>query len=247
MIKSKGLIYSITFHLGVFLLLTINVLFFPKPLIDLSQAVRVDMVDLPDKTNNLPEKVTDILKETPTPEPEKINKEEQTKEDKPKPIKEPLPKKNSEPEVIQIEKTKSKQKQAIEKLKKLSAIEKIKESVEKEKQITPIKGRVLSAGTIPKGVDKLQSDTYLLQLDAHIKKNWALPEWLIGKNLKARVAVQFNEAGKIISKKVMASSGNPTYDEYCLKAIERAEPFPKPPEKFVDIYKIDGVQFGFPE
>lgn len=217
-------------------------------MIDLSQAVRVDMVDLPDKANDLPEKITDILKEVPpTPEPEKRNLDEKPKEITQQPVKEPTAQKHPEPEVINIQKTKSKQKQALEKLKKLSAIEKIKESLEKEKQMAPLKGRVLSAGTIPKGVDKLQSDTYLLQLDAHIKKNWALPEWLIGKNLKTRIAVQFNESGKIISKKIMTSSGNPTYDDYCLKAIERAEPFPQPPEKFVDIYKIDGVQFGFPE
>lgn len=228
-----------------------KVFLFPEPLLDLSQAVRVDMVALPDP-QALPEKVEEILKE-PTPPPKEPVQEKPEPAEKPTPV-EAKPEKKAaakpEADAINIKKVKDKQKAALEKLKKQSAIDKIKEDLKKENEKKPtvvFKGRVLSAGTVPTGLDKLQSENYLAQLDAHIKQHWTLPQWLIGKPFKARIHVKFDEQGKILFKKIVVSSGQPTYDEYCLKAIEDAEPFPAVPAKFAELYKVDGVQFAFPD
>ena len=48
----KGLLISAGAHVVIVILLTIQVVFFKPEMIDVSQAVRVDMVDLPDKLSD---------------------------------------------------------------------------------------------------------------------------------------------------------------------------------------------------
>lgn len=251
----KGLTISFGFHAVVILLMTVKFIFFQEKYVDISQAVHVDMVALPDKTsdNVLPEKIQEILKEEPKSEklPDK-EPEDPPKKDVEKPKQELPPKKTTQPpnDAINLNKAKDKQKNALNKLKSLSAIEKIKQDLKNsdEKKVQkPIKGRVLSAGSKLTGLDQLQSEEYLSQLDAQIKANWNLPQWMIGKPFKARVWVKIDPSGSVISKKISQSSGNSTYDEYCLAAIEKASPFPRVPEKFSEVYKSDGVSFAFPD
>lgn len=261
----KGLIISLIVHISIVILMTLKVVFFPEVRIDLSQAVRVDMVALPDKTNELPEKEQAILKEeNPAPKPEPKSEPEPEKETKlPEPEKKEKPKElpqkeNKDHDAVSLEKTKAKQKAALDKLKKLSALEKIKQDVASDEQkkkhdsnkptsTAPIKGRTLSAGTRLTGLDKLQSDNYLAQLDSKVKAQWTLPQWLIDKPFKARVIVRIDENGRVIFKAISQSSGNKTYDEYALAAVEKASPFGKVPDKFVDIYRVDGITFAFPD
>ncbi len=246
---SRGLIYSIIAHIVLVVAMIVQVVFYPSEALDLSRAIRVDMIDLPDKviSQPIPEDKTKLPEKKivePSPEPEaKVVKEE------PKPK---LPEKKEKPtdETVNINKVKSKQKDALNKLKAAAAIEKLKEEESKKNESKPkqvFKGRILSAGTSITGLDKLQSDSYLSQLDGKIKSHWALPQWLIGKPLRARVHIKFDEAGAIIYKKITQSSGNPTYDDYCLLAIDKATPLPKVPEKFSTVYKVDGVVIGFPD
>ncbi len=256
---SKGVLYSLIAHVALVLAMIIQVVFYPSEALDLSRAIRVDMVDLPDKltsqpipedTTKLPEKkVAEPAPEPePTPEPKKPETKVAKEEPKPK-----FPEKKEKPaeEAVNINKVKSKQKEALNKLKAAAAIEKLKEEESKKTEAAKakqvFKGRVLSAGTSITGLDKLQSDSYLSQLDGRIKAQWALPQWLIGKPLRARVHIKFDENGNILFKKVAQSSGNQTYDEYCLLAIDKATPLPKVPEKFSTVYKVDGVVIGFPD
>lgn len=256
---SKGVLYSIAAHAALVLAMIIQVVFYPSEALDLSRAIRVDMVDLPDKLTSQPipednSKLPEKKVAEPAPEPEE-KKPEPTPE--PKVVKEEpkpkLPEKKEKPvdEAININKVKSKQKDALNKLKAAAAIEKLKQEEEAKKAETKskqvFKGRVLSAGTSITGLDKLQSDSYLSQLDARIKSHWALPQWLIGKPLRARVHIKFDENGTLLFKKITQSSGNQTYDEYCLLAIDKAAPLPKVPEKFSTVYKVDGVVIGFPD
>lgn len=262
---SKGVLYSLIAHVALVLAMIIQVVFYPSEALDLSRAIRVDMVDLPDKLTSqpIPEDTTKLPEKKvaePAPEPEEEKKPEPTPEPKkpeakvvkeePKPK---LPEKKEKPaeEAVNINKVKSKQKDALNKLKAAAAIERLKEEEAKKSEAAKtkqvFKGRVLSAGTSITGLDKLQSDSYLSQLDGRIKSHWTLPQWLIGKPLRARVHIKFDENGNILFKKVTQSSGNQTYDEYCLLAIDKATPLPKVPEKFSTIYKVDGVVIGFPD
>ena len=243
---SNGVLYSSIAHGALVLAMLIQVVFYPSDALDLSRAIRVDMIDLPDKITSqaLPED-TRKLPEKKTAEPAS---EPEVK--KPEPTPEPKAPQKKVDDAVNINKVKNKQKEALNKLKAAAAIEKLKDESKKEEAAKPkpvFKGRVLSAGTSLTGLDKLQSDSYLSQLDVKIKSHWALPQWLIGKLFRARVHIKMNESGTIIYKKVTQASGNQTYDEYCLLAIDKAVPLPPVPEKFVNVYKVDGVVIGFPD
>lgn len=255
---SRGLGVSFVVHGVILLLFTVKAVFFTPEQIDFSQAVRVDMVALPDKA---PAKL-----EPPKPEakPQLPDKPEEKPVEKAaeKPPTPPAPK----PEVkvpkadegVNLEKVKSKQQSALEKLKAMAALEKIKEDVESEKKKEAakgkaddggqkIKGNILSPGTSLTGLAKLQHETYAADLDAHIKQHWALPEWLAKRELKAQARVQIDSRGNILGRKIVKSSGNPSYDDEVLATIDRSAPFPAPPERFIAIVSVDGILIGFPE
>lgn len=251
MALNRGLYISLIAHASLIIFMVIKVSLFTKPEINLSEAIRVDMVGLPEKYNpaqkstDLPEKnekqPEPVVEEKPQPKPEpKV-------EAKPEPKVEP----KAEPDKVKLDKAKQKQKSALEKLKKLSAIDKIRDQVQKEKSAAEtakiLKGRTIAKGSAITGLDKIQSENYLVQLDALIKSKWQLPQWLIGKPLKTKILVKIEPDGRVRDRKVVQTSGNPTYDEYCLQAIEKAAPFPKVPDKFTEVFSEDGVLFGFPE
>lgn len=255
----QGILISVIAHVLLVATFTVKTTFFNKPPIDITQAIRVDMVGLPDKvtSNQLPAKVQEVLKEKEPPkpvveEPKEEKPVEPAKKEKVVLPKKELPKPKVDTEAVNLKKVKATQKNALEKLKAQSAIEKIKEEMQKEEArknavAAVMKGRVISAGTSLTGLDKIQADAYLETLDTHIKQYWTLPQWLINKPYKARVLVKFDSNGKILSKQIESSSGLKAYDDYCLQSITQAEPFPKFAEKFSEKYKSDGVLIGFPE
>lgn len=261
----KGLGLSAIVHISLLIFFLLKVTFFQDQVIDLSQSIRVDMVGLPDKiTNNTmspqvekilndkdklpPKKETHVETQKPEPKPAQILPTTKTK-----------PSAKADHESINLNKTKSKQKAALEKLKKLSAVEKIRQEVRSEAEIKalqaftqalpkgPIKGRIISAGSALTGLDRLDANNYLQNLDQQIKQHWTLPQWLINKPLKAQVLVKIDSNGRLISKSIVASSRNTTYDNYCLQAVEEAAPFPNVPEKFSEKFSIEGIIIGFPE
>ena len=67
------------------------------------------------------------------------------------------------------------------------------------------------------------------------------------RKVAAGALVKFNMQGQIQSSKIISSSGNNSYDQYCLKAIADSAPFPKVPEKLTEKFSVDGIVIGFPE
>lgn len=260
---SKGLKVSVGLHALIFAAFTVRAIFFdPQPPMSYQSAIRVDMVGLPDKLDPaqaLPPKKEDSKPQPKEKEPAKPEKEVK-KEVKVEPTKPKIPKVDSE--AVNLKKEKDKQKQALDKLKATSALDKIKEDLktedEKEKKKlaglgtakspgTKIKGNILSAGTELTGLNKLQADNYLAELDHQIKQNWFLPQWLSKKPLRAQVRLKLDEKGHIISRDIVFSSGNSSYDDLALDTIDKSAPFPPPPEKFISIVGISGLVIGFPE
>lgn len=247
---SPGVILSFCLHSALVSLLLFKATFFSSEKLAYDTAVRVDLVALPDKVQpQLTEPTQPEAKPAPAPTPVPTPKPEPVVEKKP----EPLPKKQTpDQDAIKLQKDiKKKQNSALDKLKAMEALEKIKEDVKKDqtkKQANaPVKGNILNPGTSLTGLNKVQEQTYLNRLDSHIKSNWALPQWLANKNYRAQIRVQFDENGRIVARQVVKSSGNPTYDEMALATIDKSVPFPAPPEKFTAIFKVDGVLIGFPE
>ena len=241
----KGVYFSFIAHVAVILFMIVKVTLFPTQEINFAEAIRVDMVGLPEKydTNTLPEKIDDPAKLEEKKLPEKVTEKTKAEDKKAK---------EKVSDTIKIDKAKNKQKEALDKLKKMSAIEKIKQDVqneEKRKQENEklIKGQVISKGTALTGLAKIQSNEYLSRLDQRIKTNWQLPQWLIGKPLKTKILLKIKPNGEIADRQIYQSSGNPTYDEYSLLAVDKSAPFPPVPEKFTEVFKEDGVIIGFPE
>ncbi|KYG69107.1 energy transducer TonB [Bdellovibrio bacteriovorus] len=263
---SRGIGISIALHAAIISVFTLKAVFFTPEPIDFSQAVRVDMVGLPDKVEpkTLP---APAKEEAKAALPEKNQAEEKTVEKPPEKVVEKKTPPKPEPakpvakkeDGVNLEKVKSQQQSALEKLKAMAALDKIKNDVAEEKRkaaagagksdsgAQKIKGNVLSPGTSLTGLTKLQHDTYASDLDKHIKNNWALPEWLAKRDFKAQAVVFIDSRGNILGRKIVKSSGNPSYDEEVLQTIDKSAPFPAPPEKFLAIVSVDGILIGFPE
>jgi colicin import membrane protein len=245
----RNFFVSIFFHVLVIAAFSIKFVFFPDEAILIESAVRVDIVGLPEKMQQLPPPLTepaDATKKTPPPTaPDTKPSESEKKADS-------KTKAPPEEKAINLNKTKDRQKQALDKLKALEALEKVKKEVAQQgksqaDQPRPVRGNVLSAGTALTGVNQLQYEQYFGQLDIHIKNYWSLPEFMQNRDLKTQVRIQFDENGFITSKVITRSSGNAEYDNFVLDSIQRASPLPAPPEKFRDIVKYKGVILGFPE
>ncbi len=250
----KYVIGSLLFHILIVSFFSIKAIFFSGVPIDYQAAIKVDLVALPDKTDpNLAKDIENIMPETKVEKlenkSETIQKIEITKNQVKMPEK-ALKSKVKEPDAINLDKTKSKQEAALAKLKAMSALEEIEKQVSEEntkKMIKQIKGNQLSSGSELTGLSKIQHDSYISDVERHIRKNWQLPEWLANKNLKAQVRVLFDSQGQIIAKEITKSSGHPSFDEVVLLTIQNSNPVPTPPEKFVKIMSVEGILFGFPE
>lgn len=267
---TRGIGISFALHALVISIFTLKTVFFTPETIDFTQAVRVDMVGLPDKTP--PKDLAAPAKENPKPAlpakeelkekpaekpPEKVA--EKKPEPKPEPVK--LPPAKPKEDGVNLEKVKAKQQNALDKLKAMAALEKIKEDVAEEKKKTatnagtgksdtgsaPIRGNVVSPGSSLTGIAKLQNDSYVSDLDRHIKQNWTIPEWLAKRDYKAQVRLYIDSRGNILDRKIVKSSGNPSYDEEVIATIDRSAPFPAPPEKLIAVFSVDGILIGFPE
>lgn len=247
----RGVGISFAIHAIIVSLFTLKTVFFDEEQIDFSQAVRVDIVGLPEKID--PNKAVPAANKAepkaalPEKETEKTPPTVQTKTE---PIKD-----KKQDDAVNLEKVKSKQQSAIEKLKAMAALDKVKQQVAAEKKSdgkgniagVQFKGNVLSPGTALTGLARLQHDSYASQLDQHVKQNWSLPEWLAKRDFKAQARVFIDSHGNILGRKIIKSSGNPSYDEEVLATIDRSSPFPTPPEKFLTIVSVEGILIGFPE
>ena len=259
-----GLLVSLGAHFVLVALLLIRNVLITDVSMDSLPAIRVDMVALPDKISTL----------TPPPPADESKPEAKAPpEAMPAPVtpesaKPALPPKEiakTEPDTINLKKTKASQKAALDRLKNMQALEKIENDLKKEtsqaerKRLEALaaasraqagdlklKGNQLAAGTELTGVDRLQHDEYRIALDRHIKPFWQLPEWLTNKSLSAQVLIRLDGEGRLISKQLIKASGNRDFDDSVLLTIDRAAPLPAPPEKFISKVSLEGIilQFG---
>lgn len=249
-----GLKWSLGFHIGLVLFLIVRSFFVSSDVVNYDSAIRVDLVGLPDKID--PQQLA------PKPTPKSTPSVEKNEpEPPPAPAKEmqKLPDKTKlDTESINLDSVKKKQQQALNKLKSMSAIDQIKKNIEAQKKAAeeaakqhkataPVKGNILSAGTELTGLNKLQHENYLSQIDHQIKANWSIPEWLAKKDYKAQVLLKLDESGIILSRQIVRSSGNGNYDDVVLETIDKSAPYPAPPEKLINIVGVRGLLIGFPE
>ncbi len=235
----KMIIASVVFHVAIFLVFTVKTAFFPSDIPEYQAAIRVDLVGLPDKRS--PEKPV------VAPKPE----EPKAPPTPPKETKAP-PEKTPPAKAAAKKDTAASQAAALNRLKSLSAIEKVKNMEASKKEDASaepevIKGNIISPGTSLRGLNRIEFDHYIGSLDAHVKNNWALPEWMLSQNLRAEVYVRVDKTGQLVERRLAVKSGNSEFDQRVMEALERSNPFPPPPEKFIDLVGIQGITFAFPE
>jgi colicin import membrane protein len=250
--------FSLIFHVGLFLALTIQATFFSEAPIPFEKAVRVDIVGLPDKVQ--PPAPAPSAPPTPTPEPPAPPTTMPPKKEptptpvvKAEPPKPKAPTKPKEPDAINLDRSKNKQKQALEKLRQMEALEEIQKQVEtdnKKKVATAAsqvkyKGNVLNSGSELTGLNKLQAEDYYGDVYNHIMNNWSAPAYFKNRNLKTNVMVRLDENGNVLSKDIVKSSGNTGFDELVLNAIQKSSPVPPPPAKFSRIVSVEGIMLRF--
>lgn len=192
-------------------------------------ALRVDIVGLPDR------KIIDLT--PPAEEPQNSTESTSTK---------PTPPTNEKvvslKESPKKEPTKKNQlKSAIDRIKALSSIE---DSTPTRKKQTPTKylGNKLSAGTSTSGDATEDGDVYLGNMRDKLQSNWNLPLWLSKQDLRATLHLVLDRAGNIQQLRVATTSGNPQFDDYCLKTVRQSAPFSRPPDNWVG----EVIQLGFP-
>jgi colicin import membrane protein len=234
----KMIFMSLTLHLALLLMFTIKMAFFTSDVPRYEPAIRVDILGLPDKRD--PDKP--LTAPSPTPAPEAVKAPPEKREAK------AIPKVETKTNTVS-------QSAALNKLKSLSAIEKLKAMADKSKEervaekpaAEVVKGNVLAVGSALKGLNKMEFNQYIGSLDVHVKNNWALPEWMLSQGFKAEVMIKIDKTGQIIERRLVKKSGNAEFDDRVMAAIEKSNPFPPPPDKFVDLVGIQGITFAFPE
>jgi colicin import membrane protein len=242
---SKSIVLSLAAHFALVIALVFRAVFIPDEAIDLREAIRVDVVGLPEKEQQLPEPTPEPAKPTPPPPPsgEAAAKPELVKA-KPQPPKTPTVdlSKNKKVDVAKM------QKKALQEIKAMSALDKIREEVSnqpaKPKQV---KGNSISAGNSLTGLEKIDFDRYFSELEGKVRQNWSLPQWLIDAGFRAQALVMIDETGAIKEKKIIKSSGNAEFDQRVLETLQNSGPFPAPPERLRDVLSAKGIIFNFPQ
>lgn len=236
---SQFLFYSILLHACMFLFISmdVNLNIFPEKNLKIKQAIRVDMVGLPDLQKQSSPKP--VKKEVPRVSPQKKSPVKKTAKVKKKVKK---PKKRIKPKKQVQENYTQKQSQAIDKLK---ALEQIKQM---EKEEMEYRGQQISKGNSAQGerMNDFAIVQYFTSIRGHINMYWSLPMELADQNLRAQVHTEVNDSGIVLKRTIMKSSGNEEFDARVLETIDRASPFPPPPEE-VRASLSNGIVFQFPE
>ena len=94
-----------------------------------------------------------------------------------------------------------------------------------ERPSRPVRGR--------EGDPALSRETaaWLLRARERVNQTWVLPLGFRATSLEVEVAVQLDAEGQLLgTPRIVRRSGNPWYDRGVVRAIEKADPLPPPPE-----------------
>ncbi len=208
---------SIAIHISIIAGSFIKHWLMPGQMLVVPEAIRVDVVALPDK---LPPPAPPVQQAPKMP---------------PLPVAKITPPKPTPP--VKPKNFKSTQNQALAELKAMEEIEKMQQQLNASTakpapEKTPkYKGNIISSGDSFSGLSRLHVNDYLAALKAKVQAHWTLPQWLSDANLKAQVIVTLDADGSISRSQIYASSGNAIFDNSCLAAIQNASPFSPPPDE----------------
>jgi len=231
----------------------------PSEPLQLQDAIRVDIVGLPQKivpdeplppepAAAAPTKPEPVA--APTPPPPPPPKPEGPKfVEKPKPEKPAPDHKKSQANAL----NRLREMDAFAKLEKAAAERKAAEARAKAeadakaRAAQPIAGHQITSGNSLTGISRLDYDRYGAELKAHVLSNWAVPAWLAEADLSARVRVWLDDGGHVTKKQITRSSGNDVFDAAALDAVTKSDPFPRPPVNLRGVLAAEGFTLGLPK
>ncbi|MEZ4741382.1 MAG: cell envelope integrity protein TolA [Bdellovibrionota bacterium] len=92
-------------------------------------------------------------------------------------------------------------------------------------------------------ISKHRLHKYLAKLERAIKRNYSLPQVynLANAKLETRIRMVLNDSGNLQKLEIAESSGEASFDQLALKAVQNSVPLPKPPselagESFVFVF-----------
>lgn len=81
---------------------------------------------------------------------------------------------------------------------------------------------------------------YSQALKAHVKSKW---RWAGEERLRAKVRMKLLASGEVVDVRIEESSGNSTFDESVVSAVNKASPAPPPPTGLYEDFK--DIRFTF--
>lgn len=111
------------------------------------------------------------------------------------------------------------------------------------RQVVPEAGQVEGSdgykyGTSDKPLRVSPSDPEYLKYQAMVRariiREWIVPSIYaddIGKRLSSRIEVMINMDGDVVSTRWISKSGNASFDQSAMRAVRKASPFPRPPDR----------------
>jgi outer membrane biosynthesis protein TonB len=240
---------SIAVHIAVVAGFIVHMVIYPSEPLRLDDAIRVDIVALPDKGPKLPTSVPVVETKIPPPSPPPPEPAPlpEVKPPEPAPAPAPIVKVAPKPESpkINLKKNKKAQDDALKRLEALEKIEHMTKSQSRPAPPPPLKGNQVSHGGSLSGVIRLEQQGYLQTIDGSVKAHWNLPGFLSNANLVARARLFIDAKGNVIKRTITQSSHNDIYDQRVLTAIDSATPLPAPPSSLVNILEVDGIELEF--
>ena len=231
--------------------------------LELIQAsVRVDMVAMPTHTlnemKNLSSGVEEAKREEKTPVVEKPVEKAVVKDE---PKEEKVAEKPDSGPTFEEAQAAKKRQDFLSKLKTIGNKKVDSEGTQKaDKGVygnkdSALKDLVLSGNKLNKGTamygdgnaaEMTAFQAYASRLPDFIRPHWRLPDFLMNKNLKARVRVWLNMSGEVTRAVVYQSSGDSEFDQRAVEAVKSASPFPALKEEFGKRALNGDILLGFP-
>lgn len=242
----RMLLYSLAGHVAVIFFFTVTTYIIGPSDVMLPQAIRVDVVGLPEKIERPEIAPKPSAAEPPRPKEKLPPKEAEAPA---KPVAPVLP----GPKAKAVD-----AKKALERVKKevnaAKAMEKIREQIEKERaekqaaatKSAVIKGNKVSEGNALTGLEQIDFDKYLAELQARLNANFEIPQWLADANLSAVVVITIDQRGYVTRKTMTKSSGNTVFDTIVMGTIEKSSPMPPPPDRLRGRLATSGIPVKFP-
>ena len=237
------LIFSVLFHACIVLALIFHSRFISKPRINdqnrmsFMWAAPVSKSQLKSYKNKLPPPIVVPQSKKPSKPKPKIIEKKTKKEDQ---------KKSSKKEI----KESNEEKQRIEK-----ALSELYSELEQRRQpkadnYSPDQAQSQGLAQdgiqgMPEGIERYK---YKMSVKTAVENNWFVINKALIKSMdnpKVIVTIKLNERGQIVSRKLERSSGNSYYDNSVLRAIDKSDPLPPPPESLAKEALSEGIEFEF--